>query len=229
MGTFQRAVIWAGATLCLVVGSMLGGQADGQQLDLVRPALPLTDQSALICEAGDLLGAGGQTHSDTTSFFPVDGLNRRRILIELVTRIDVDRDRNLDHRELQTLDYLTRQQLLQQLDTNHDRKLSLQELEQEPLENSAREPAPSEQLYPSEPTASTPPQPETFRNLRRFGIGIQQTLPTPRSQPFARAATFGTSPNFPRPVTKQSIDRRSGGGGSCRPTSDLYLRVSRPR
>ena len=99
-----------------------------------------------------------------------------------MTRVDVDHDNNLDHRELRTLDYLTRQQLLRQLDTDHDRKLSLLELEQV---LAPKESAPSNYPYPEEPLPVSPPPPEKFRNLRRFGIGIQQTPPTPRSQPFA--------------------------------------------
>jgi len=217
-------------TLCLAISLVLSQQAAAQQLDLLQPDLPLTDQSALICEAGDLLGGGGQARAAINDFVPDAGPNRRLVLIELVTRVDVDRDRQLDHRELQTLDYLTRQRLLRQLDTNRDRKLSSQELEQK---LTPQETGQSESLYPE---ATTPPPAKTFRNLRRFGIGIQQTPPKPRSQPFARAATFGTSPNFPRLVTKQSIDRRSGGvavGGSCRFTITSKftndLRAGRPR
>ncbi|NOZ39962.1 MAG: hypothetical protein GXP24_07030 [Planctomycetes bacterium] len=174
-------------TLCLAISLVLSQQAAAQQLNLLQPDLPLTDQSALICEAGDLLGGGGQARAAINDFVPDAGPNRRLVLIELVTRIDADRDRQLDHRELQTLDRLTRQQLLRQLDTNFDRKLSLSELEQE---LTPQETGQSESRYPQELVATTPPQPETFRNLRRFGIGIQQTSPQPRNQPFARAAYF---------------------------------------
>lgn len=215
-------------TVCLAISLVLSQQATAQQLDLLQPDLPFTDQSALICEAGGLLGGGGQARAAINDFLPAAEPDRRLVLIDLVTRVDVDRDRQLDHRELQTLDRLTRQQLLRQLDTNFDRKLSLRELEQE---LTPQESGQSESRYPDQPVAKSPPQPETFRNLRRFGIGIPQTPPKPRSQPFARAATFGTSPNFTRPVTKQSIDRRSG--GSCRATfSTRYnndLRAGRPR
>ena len=225
------------AALCLVVCSMLNSPASAKQLGLLQPALPLTDESALICEAGDLLGtgaggAGGQVQKAATNFLPSAGPHRQRFLIELVTRVDINRDQNLDHRELQSLDHRTRQQLLRQLDTNHDRKLSPQELErdfEQYLVRPEKKTTPSESLYPETPEdlqANAPPQPETFRNLRRFGIGIQQTSPAPRSQPFARAAKFGTTPGFGR-VTKKSIGPRAG--GSCRAPSDLYLRVSRPR
>ncbi len=220
MDTLQRAALF-----CLVVGSVESGQATGQRLDLVRPALPLTDQTALICEAGDLLGAGGHTKNATTSLIPVVRLNRQKFLIELVTRVDRDHDRKLDHSELQSLDRLTRQQLLRELDANYDRKLSFEELEQE---ITPKETAPNETpSYPEKPTTTAPPKPETYRNLRRFGIGLEQVQPTPRSQPFARAATFGTTSNFTRPVTKNAINRRSGGrcrsGGNTQ--ASIYLRV----
>jgi len=217
--TLRMVAVRTGVVICVVIGLTLDDRARAQLLDRV---LPHADESALICKAGAMLGGGGQENPAEAIPNPIHEPHRQQVLFEIVTRVDLNRDQQLDHRELRALDYQSRQQMLQELDTNHDRKLSAKELEVATL-------APSQggYPYPEQSIAEAPKQPETFRNLRRYGIGIQQTPPKPRSQPFARAATFGTSPNFTRPVTKQSIDRRAG--GSCRPTSTFWLRVGRPR
>ena len=65
MGTLRLS-----ASLCLLAGPLLGGQACAQQFDLLRPAMSLDDHSALICEAGALLGAGGQARTATQDLLP---------------------------------------------------------------------------------------------------------------------------------------------------------------
>ena len=198
--------------LVLLVVMSLCAHAHCQQMDRAQVFLLPTEESALICEAGGVLGGGAEGEAGKSNPAPTDLPNRRQVLIELVTRVDVNRDLQLDHRELQTLDKSERQRLLQDVDTNLDRKLSAQELQQA---LATVEAAPLGYPYPEEPLEQAPAQPETFRNLRRFGLGVQQAGPQPRSQPFVRAAVFGTSPGFRPPPQKGPLGPRAG-GGSCR-------------
>ncbi|MGI9428008.1 MAG: hypothetical protein ACR2NM_05080 [Bythopirellula sp.] len=188
MMTLRSLTARARAVLLLALGLASCAIASGQQLD---PIEPLSEDSALICEAGAILG-GGQADAAVRQVGPLAQQQERLILVALITRVDVNRNQQLDHHELQTLDYLTRQQLLQDVDTNRDRQLSNDELQQ------ALAPPPNEPTGYATPELPRPAAPAdaTFRNLRRFGVGLPQPAPPGRNQPVSRAATFGNTAGF---------------------------------
>lgn len=198
------------------------GQPNRAALPLDDPRL-LRDDTALICEAGGLIG-GGNVANAAEQFDQQPQPSRREVILEFVARVDANRDRHLEHNELLTLDFETRQRLLKQFDTNLDRKLSDQEIQQA---LAAAEIQPAGYPYTQSTSPESPAEPKTFRNVRRYGIGLQQATPPPRRQPFARAAVFGSSPGFRPPRQKDAIGPPRS--GSCqRPSSatfDIYLRV----
>ncbi len=159
----------------------------------------LDDETALICAAGGAIGGAGGAKLNALQ---LNKRTQRQVLLEFVSKIDINRDQQLHHDELQTLDFLSRQQLLAKFDNNLDRKLDAAEVQQALAEAEAP-PASYPHARQTEPEAT--PQPERYRNLRRFGIGLNQPAREQRSSPFARAATFGTIPGFPPPRKKSFI------------------------
>lgn len=189
----------------------------------------LDRETALICEAGNMLGGGGQADVGGGGNL-VGKPSERQVLIEFVSKIDMNGDLQLTHDELQALDFLTRRQLLDKLDLDFDRKLSASE-----IDGALARAADSKQSYPrsQQPEANVSNRPEAFRNMRRFGIGLQQPAQSQRRQPFAQAAQFGTTSNFRPPRKKTSARPTQFGAGHCQLSisgqSDLYLRVPRAR
>lgn len=219
--------------ICLVTGLVSTSATQGQQAKLLpqrADVLPLPDDTALICEAGGLIDGGGVAKNVRQNATSPNRTTQRQVLNEFVAKIDVNRDSQLDHQELLTLDFLTREQLLDKFDENLDRKLSTSEIEQAlpPIDNHRAG-------YPNsdQPPSDMAKQPEGFRNLRRFGIGLEPPKQPQRSSPFARAATFGTTPGFTPPRKKSSIGPQQGGGrcqlSTTNSSSDFYLRVRRSR
>lgn len=160
--------------------------------------LPLSPEFSLICEAGSMLGGGAAEQQSSLTEF-------RKVLVQRVVVADFNRDGKVDQHELQTLPRVSRQQALEELDTNGDHELSMQELTAQQQDAAAElrdEPAPSPD---SEFMPSTSAEPQAFRNVRRFGIGLSVETPLPKPAPFAQAARFGTSPNFARPPRKNNL------------------------
>ena len=215
----------------LMIGLLCCNQAIGQQNDNHKSPL-LGD--AIICEAGGLIGSGGGG-ADASILQSSACLQLRPVKLHYVMKVDVNRDKQLDQAELRMLDFNTRQRLLSQLDKNFDQQINAEELKaeqprakQQPTAHSElnNEEIPDKNAYPNanqlSPSVPTPAQPETFRNLRRFGIGLQRT-PPPRSQPFARAAVFGSSPNFRPPRQSATFGQTSGGG--CGGSNTVFVRA----
>lgn len=198
--------------LLLVCGCTSCTVAFGQRFE---PVLPLSADHVLICEAGAMLGGGGQAHVAVQPVVAAAPSHELQMLVEIVTRIDLNRDQQLDHHELQTLGYLTRQQLLQDVDKNFDRQLSKQELEQ------VLTPPPTQPTRHSTSEVRRPesPSPKVFRNVRRFGVGAPQASPATRDRSVSRPATFGATAGYfaPRSAPQQRNRRAAL-------SFDVYLR-----
>lgn len=219
--TQRRILVISCAVTSVMISPRVWAQPNRAVLPLDDPRL-LRDDTALICEADGLIG-GGNIANAADQFDQRPLPSKREVILEFVARVDANRDGQLEHNELLTLDFESRQQMLNQLDTNLDRKLSDKEIRQA-LASAEIQPSGYPSTQPTNP--ESPAEPETFRNVRRYGIGLQQTAP-PRRQPFARAAVFGTSPGFRPPRQKDTIGPPRS--GRCqRPSSatfDVYLRA----
>lgn len=220
--TQRRILMISCAVTSAMICPRVWGQPNRAALPLDDPRL-LRDDTALICEAGGLIG-GGNVANAADQFDQRPQPSKREVILEFVARVDANRDRHLEHHELLTLDFETRQRLLKQFDTNLDRQLSDQEIQQA-LAATETQSSSYSHTQPTNPESLA--EPETFRNVRRYGIGLLQTAPPPRRQPFARAAVFGTSPGFRPPRQKDAIGPPRS--GRCqRPSSatfDVYLRA----
>ncbi len=218
-----------GASLALLVNTSTFAQLP-QPDQAIAVAPQLADDTALICAAGGLIGAGGNGAGEAqANLVHLSRRTQRDVLVEFVSKVDINGDQQLQHDELQTLDFLSRQQLLAKFDDNLDRKLDAEEVQQALAEvESPPSSYPHSRQAQPEPTS----QPEQYRNLRRFGIGLNQPPREQRTSPFARAATFGTTPGFPPPRQNSSIGSQRG-GGRCQSTPTVrpllvYWRVGAP-
>ena len=224
-----RAMRLCLAVYCLALVLANVAEAREPQVDLKLAALHLAEDSALVCEAGALLGGCDQAQADVAVEVPAVEVTAQQILFEQTQRLDLNRDGQLDHRELKILDLLSRRELLLQLDSNLDRQLSADEMPQP--NDQAGTPRLAQFEYPNPIELSQePPVREAYQNLRRYGIGLQPKQPAPRSQPFARAATFGSTSSYYRPTAVRATGRSSQAAGRSvfRP-DDWRVHYYRPR
>ncbi len=208
----QPLVGWLAGSFNLLVGLLLVRPAAGEPFDLHEP---------LICEASVLLGGASGAAQENIGLVIGEQRSVHQVLLEQVARIDLNRDGQLHHRELKLLDHAQRRELLQELDSDLDRKLSPQELAklEQPIRN---RPSQVSDPYSSAPREQSPKR-ESFQNLRRFGLGITRTKPATKKQPIAQAATFGSTGKFYRAAPRSNVGRSSGANRKT-----YYWRVNTP-
>lgn len=209
----QIHCILCNVTLLAAIFSLATPSSCGAVEGMHRVAFPvLPGEDRIICEleSGDV-GGGSSANSNSafsrrrTSLNRFNSLHTQRFRSNEDISPDVDQGNALARNELAAPDISRRRAPLQPF-----------ELEDQLSRYESPQPQPDEELRRDQPQSKSPVGKKPFENLRRFGVPNYRQS-TPRSQPFAQAATFGTGPGVVRP---QYVRHSSS---SCRPSRHSIL------